>query len=400
LRLNPNALSPETSVLLNIIRLFAAELVVVSHFVTTYQPMVLGSFYFGGLMGGTGIFLFFGISGFLVSYSLLQKLQNKQYSFRHYFVDRFSRIYSGLLPAMVFIAVVAGGIYFTNSVYYNYLAGLHSPPSLQSLIATLTMTMSYPSGALNATSSLLNLPSPIPSVSSFGLDSVLWSLGVEWWLYMFFGWIIIGSLGYFEQRQRLRGYKPFFIAVATVLSLVLAGLAWDYSAFILVWFLGVLVTVAISNPTVRSKLSGSLATKVLAILLFAALAAVGYEVYQIYTITHESFSLYLGLSLIACVFLGVLLVNSKNIHWLSSFLLKKRVAAYSAALAAFSYTLFLIHYPIILFLNGLNFTVDRWLLFVPILLLINQIAFILAYMGEKRHRQLAAKIKSALHFSR
>jgi peptidoglycan/LPS O-acetylase OafA/YrhL len=399
LKLTPNALSPEASVFLNIVRLIACELVVVSHFITTYQPKVLVSFYFGGMLGGVGVFLFFTISGFLISYTLLQKLQNKQYSFRHYFVDRFSRIYSGLLPAMVFVAVVAGGIYFTNTVYYNYLAGLHSPPGLQSLVATFTMTMSYPSGALNTASSLLNLSTSLSSVSAFGFDSVLWSLGVEWWIYMFFGWFVIGSLGHFEQRQRRRSYKALFLLVATVLSVVLVGLAWDYSAFIVVWFLGVLMMTAVCNPTVRLKLSSPAVTRVWAVLFVVALVTAGYEGYTVFAVTHESFSLNLGLSLAACVFLGIMLVNNKKIQWLSKFLLQKRVTAYSAAIAGFSYTLFLIHYPFILFLNGLNFTVERWLLFVPILLLINQVAFILAYVGEKRHRQIAAEIKKALSMS-
>ncbi len=398
MKLKPNALSLEASVFLNIIRIVAAELVVVSHFITTYQPMALNSFYIGGLLGGIGVFLFFAISGFLISYSVLQKLQTKQYSFRHYFVDRFSRIYSGLVPAMVFVGVVAGGIYFTNRIYYNYLAGLHSPPGLQSLIATLTMTMSYPNSALNAASSLLNLPNSLQSASAFGFDSVLWSLGVEWWIYMFFGWLVIGSLGCFGERQQHKAYKALFVVIAALLSFIIIGLSWDYSAFIVVWFAGVLMMLLISNPTAWKMLSNSAVTKISVVLLFVALTAAAYEGYKIYSVTHESFSLSLGLVLTACVFFCITVINSKNIPSVSNFLLKKRVAAYSAALAGFSYTLFLIHYPFILFLNGLNFSVDRWLLFIPILLLINQIALILAYIGEKRHRQIAAKIKTKLHF--
>jgi len=379
--------------------LFACELVVVSHFVTTYQPTVLESFYFGGLLGGVGVFLFFAISGFLISYSLLNKLQNKNYSFRHYFVDRFSRIYSGLLVAVIFVAAVSAAIYYTNSAYYVHLTGLHSPPALQSLLATLTMTMSYPSGALNTAVSFLNLPSAVPSVSAFGLDSVLWSLAVEWWLYMFFGWLIIGALGFFGVRQRRRGYKPLFVAVTVALSLVLLGLAWDYSAFIAVWFLGVLAMLAISVPFVSQKLAGAWATRSLAVFLVAAVGLTVHLCSQIYSLTHESFSAYLGVSISTCVFLSLLLVNGRNLHGASRFLLNRRVATVSAGIAGFSYTLFLIHYPLILLLNGLNFQPDRWLLFVPIVLLVNQIAFLLAYAGEKRSRQLAVKIKQVVHFS-
>lgn len=114
LKLTRKALSQESSVFLNLVRIVACELVVIGHFITNYQPAVLASFFFGGMLGGIGVFMFFSISGFLISYSLLQKLNNAAYRFRNFFVDRFSRIYSGLFPAMLVTAVFVAGIYVTN----------------------------------------------------------------------------------------------------------------------------------------------------------------------------------------------------------------------------------------------------------------------------------------------
>jgi peptidoglycan/LPS O-acetylase OafA/YrhL len=64
--------------------------------------------------------------------------------------------------------------------------------------------------------------------------------------------------------------------------------------------------------------------------------------------------------------------------------------------AGFSYTLFLTHYPIVIFLNGLNLPIDRFLMFLPILLITNLTAFSIAYFTEKRHKALAKAIKKRL----
>ncbi len=362
--------------------------------------MVLDSLFFGGMLGGLGVFAFFAISGFLIAYTILQKTQNRQYSFRNYFVDRFSRIYSGLVPALIVSLIVAGGIYATNNVYFNYLSTIESPPSIQGFAATLTMMDMVPGDFFNAASNAVLGAPYFPSIiASFGFNGVLWSLVVEWWIYMFFGWLILGSIALSRREIAAGWFKPLFFVVAALLSVVLVALAWDYSAFIIVWFLGVAAMCAVSNPTVRSKLTGRAATWVLVGFLFAALAAVGYEAYVIFTLTHESFSLLFGLLISGCIFFGLFIVNGGAIPWLSKFMLRKRVATWSGSLAAFSYTLFLIHYPILLLLNGLNLETDRMLLFIPILLLINEVAFVIASATEKKHRVLASKIKSALHIA-
>ena len=359
--------------------------------------MVLDSIFFGGMLGGIGVFLFFSISGFLIAYTVFQKTANRQYGFRNYFVDRFSRIYSGLLPALLISIVVVGGIYATNSVYFNHLLDTEHAPSIQSFAATLTMLDMFPSGFFNATSTaVLGTPFSPAAVAPFSFNGVLWTLVVEWWLYMFFGWLVLGAVGFFGKQPPNTRSKILFFGVAALLSIVLVALAWDYSAFIIVWFLGAAMMYLTCNQTVRNKLSRPLATGVLVALFLLALGAVGYEANVIFTLTHDSFSLLFGLLISACVFIGLLIVNGRALLSLSGLILKRRVASWSSSLAAFSYTLFLIHYPIILFLNGLNFEVDRFLLFIPILLLINEVAFIVASLTEKKHKVLAAKIKSAL----
>jgi peptidoglycan/LPS O-acetylase OafA/YrhL len=399
LKLTRKALSQESSVFLNLVRLVACELVVIGHFITSYQPGVLTSFFFGGMLGGIGVFLFFCISGFLISYSLLQKLDNTAYRFRNFFVDRFSRIYSGLLPAMLFTTILVAGIYVTNKIYFDYLCSIESAPSILNFGMTLGMVERFPIGFFSSVFSVIRLPFPLPSVAPFGFMATLWTLVVEWWIYMFFGWIIIGSRGLSGKRQRSISYKVLFLVVAALLSLILVGLFGEFSSFIIVWFVGALMMLAFSSSTVRSKLSGYVAARVLAVLFCISLASVGYEAYVTFAFTHESFGLVFGLLISACVFLGILLLNGKSIQWISHLILRKRVVAYSSVLAGFSYTLFLIHYPIILFLNGLNASTNRILMFVPVVLLINVVAYCFANFTEKKHKELSVRIKRLLHIS-
>ncbi|HSV49032.1 MAG TPA: acyltransferase [Candidatus Acidoferrales bacterium] len=400
MKLTRNALTPEVVVFLNVIRIVACEVVLISHFYTKYQPMVLDSIFFGGMLGGLGVFTFFTISGFLIAYTVFQKTENGQYGFKNYFIDRFSRIYSGLVPALIVSLIVAGGIYATNNVYFNHLITTESSLSIESFVATLTMADMVPSHLFNATASaVIGVPFSPVTISSFGFNNVLWSLVVEWWIYLFFGWLILGVLSVFGRKAATGWFKGLFFVVAVLLSVVIVALAWDYSAFILVWFLGVAALCAASNPTVRSKLSGRLIKWVFITLFFAAVIGVGYEAYIIYTLTHESFSLLFGLLIAVCIILGLFIINSKTIPSLSKLFLNKRIANGSASMAAFSYTLFLIHYPILLFLNGLNLDVNRMLLFLPIILVINEVAFLIASVTENKHKVLAVKIIKALHIS-
>lgn len=98
-----------------------------------------------------------------------------------------------------------------------------------------------------------------------------------------------------------------------------------------------------------------------------------------------------------CVFLGVLFLNAGGLKHASKVIMNKRFVSLITIGAGFSYTLFVTHYPIIIFLNGLNLPVNRYLMFIPILLITNLIAFSIAHFTEKKHKQLSKVIKKRLH---
>jgi peptidoglycan/LPS O-acetylase OafA/YrhL len=213
---------------------------------------------------------------------------------------------------------------------------------------------------------------------------------------MAFGWFVMGSLALISKRNRSKAYKVLFFVVAAALSFLLAGLLQEFSSFIIVWFVGALMMLAISSEAVRSKLSGSFAARVLAALFVLALAGSLFGAYTAFAWTGQYYDVFLGLQLSVFVFVGVLLLNGNRNIRSSRWLLHKRVVNWVTVGAGFSYTLFLTHYPIVVFLNGLNLPIDRFFMFLPILLITNLTAFSIAYFTEKRHKDLAKIIKKRL----
>jgi peptidoglycan/LPS O-acetylase OafA/YrhL len=396
LKLSKGVLSEESSVFLNLVRLIACEMVVLGHFLTKYQPTPYDAlFIFGSTLGGAAVLIFFALSGLLVSYSLVRKTEDPQYGFRCYFVDRFSRIYSGLIPALILSAVVAGVIYTSNYAYFTELSSMQSAPSLQNFTLTFFMLERFPVGFFTGIFSTLGLRLPLPEVTPFGFNGILWTLVVEWWVYMFFGALVIGSLALAGRRRKSVGYKSVFCVAITLLGLLLVGFCGEFGSSIVVWFAGALMTVALGSQTVKSRFSGDKGTGTALALLIAGLVAAGFGLYVAFTFTHDFYSLYLGLALSLCLFLAILLLNTGKTH-VSRVYRHKRAERAIALGAGYSYTLFLTHYPIIILLNGLDLPVDPWIMLLPILLITNLLAFVIAHFTEQRSRQLAAIIKKSV----
>src|SRR4051794_13851677 len=53
-----------------------------------------------------GVVIFFLLSGYLISQTLHKRLEQPQSTFLEYAVDRGARIYSGFLPAILFVLVL------------------------------------------------------------------------------------------------------------------------------------------------------------------------------------------------------------------------------------------------------------------------------------------------------
>ena len=121
--INQNTIKGDLSIVLDIVRIAAAELVCVGHIIAwnginkRFNPKI-GNFPLElSLMADIGVVLFFIISGLLISNSVFSKMSDNNYRFGMYFIDRFARIYSGLIPCMIVILILDS---IHVSFFYNH----------------------------------------------------------------------------------------------------------------------------------------------------------------------------------------------------------------------------------------------------------------------------------------
>ena len=114
-----------------------------------------------------GVVIFFLLSGYLISQTLHRRLDQPNSTFTDYAIDRFARIYSAYLPAILLVCVLD---YLTLN-YFGHLIKdeVVSRFSIESFVANLFMLQA-------------------PAITEpFGSAAPLWTVAIEFWIYMFVG---------------------------------------------------------------------------------------------------------------------------------------------------------------------------------------------------------------------
>jgi peptidoglycan/LPS O-acetylase OafA/YrhL len=160
-------LSEPASLLLDVIRFTAAILVVITHF--TLPEFHTGFSKQQHMLGDIAVPVFFVLSGFVIRYVTL----TREHTPRVYFIDRASRMYSVVLPSMLF-TLIAGGICFliNRDEFLRNWSSTFSHP-LSRLVFNLTF-LSQAWG--HNTTPFGNIP--------------FWSLGYECVYYAIYGFIL------------------------------------------------------------------------------------------------------------------------------------------------------------------------------------------------------------------
>lgn len=149
----------DTSVTLNLLRAVAAQVVCIGH-----------AWNFGGL-GTTytpadGVLLFFVLSGFLIAYTLDSKSRSSSYGIVDFGIERFSRIYTAYLPAILAIGLA------TVVLRWSGVEVIADSVSLKTFIGNVFMQQ--------------NVPCCL-SVGTFGTAGQLTSVALEFHIYFFVG---------------------------------------------------------------------------------------------------------------------------------------------------------------------------------------------------------------------
>jgi peptidoglycan/LPS O-acetylase OafA/YrhL len=314
-----------TSNFLSASRWVAAFFVVLYHVyslsITNYHgvpPSLLlrGAKFFGGF-GHIAVIVFFVISGFLVGGRTILNLQNKGFSITDYFCHRFSRIYTVLIPALVvgFILDWLGINIFNGSGIYNHPEQFYTNPFGNNIAEHLSFKIFV--------GNLMQLQTII--VTSLGSNGPLWSLANEWWYYVLFAFCVIA---YRAGRMLTRA-----IAGGAILAMVIV-LPLTISLWFVVWAIGAGVAVL---DRYWAGPPFSFGATIAAVCLIAVQWIESRAMYTPGVATDFAFDLTVALGYSAA------LVCAKNLKH------PRRFWTLHRTLATFSYTVYLVHFPAMMF---------------------------------------------------
>ena len=308
---------------LDAIRGFAALLVLMSHvratfFVDTPDILIKGSFpklfYFVTGAGHSAVMVFFVLSGYFISSSVFRSVEKNDWSWGEYALNRLTRLYVVLIPALllgVFWDCLGMKMFGVSGVYGGHRAQLPQP-----ILERETLLIWF--GNLFFLQEI--------RVPPFGGNAALWSLSYEFWYYLLFPLCLLGLL-----RKTPLKLRCIYLAVA---GGVLTFVGKAVVIYFFIWLIGIVLSRLKSNSRVGHPAFIS--------SCFIVLLSVFY-LSKTVRFPYWDFALAIAF---ACAMYGIL-----NVRDHSGYASYRR---YSHFFSGISYSLYLAHLPLVLFLNALT----------------------------------------------
>jgi peptidoglycan/LPS O-acetylase OafA/YrhL len=352
---------------LDLIRGLAALEVFLAHLRTLFfenflfgQKTILKSiFYYSTGFSHQAVIIFFVLSGFLIGRTVHFSVEAGRFSVKNYAIDRLVRLWIVLLPALLLTlgADSVGRHLFPD----GYTA---SPSNL---------------GILPFTGNLFFLQNFL--VRPYGTNMPLWSLCNEFWYYALF------PLVYFLVRKKDFGLKTA-LAAATVCILLFVGS--EVSSYFLIWLMGV----AAAGLHLRFRsVSGTVLLSILLPVSVLGLWMLNY--------TRTGGLVSFGYDFLMGILMALLVFCAVNIKMRNGVL--RRTAAF---LSGISYSLYVIHMPLIIFLGSWlararkPWTVESVVLYSVIVIVIFGFIIIWWFLFESRYKPLRAALKKGIFVNR
>ena len=299
-------------------------------------------FFLFTFLGHNSVIVFFVLSGFFVGGGMFKEFKENKFSLKKYFIKRFTRLYIVLIPALIL-----GGLF----AYFIFLK-MH--------INCNTCDIKTFFGNLFYLETIY--------VKPFANNEPLWSLAYEAWYYLLFP-IIIYLI--FSKKIIIK-ILNFFIFL---FLLILLKPNLEILLYMLIWLLGVFVF--FYNKRILSFR--------LSIFLFLLV----FVLYRVVTIKTSPF--YIKQGFVGDFILGIsvmLLINSAKYSNLSL-----KFFNFNKIMADFSYTLYLVHVPILYFLltyisKANSFDIYHISIFIVIVTLIYFYAYVVAFLTEKHTKKV------------
>lgn len=323
-------LKPDESLLLDFLRGASAFLVLVAHVQQilinpTWMPFSLSErsgivpFVYSQI-GALGVMIFFVLSGFLITYSIdkdLKKNRYKDFNAAKYFKSRLRRLFPPLLFSQGLVLVVFGLLYFFGANTSTFFA-----TGKELYLARSELVFNV----VDYLGSFFFLNTIVDDVNSPIVNGPLWSVAQEFWFYVVAGLLVLS----FYNRK-----------VLAILAIVLVFLVYQGNVFFLygfgVWLFGCLAAVLHMNKLHERKAVVVIAMCLITFFMWAVLVY-----FNEGSFIRGRHKFVFGISF---SFMLLLLLNNRYLMRgaARSWLVKK-----IAGQAGFSYTLYLIHFPLLL----------------------------------------------------
>jgi len=263
------------------------------------------------------VLVFFVLSGFLVGGMGLGRMKQGSFDPGSYAVDRFSRLYTSFLPALLLSVLLTWvGMHWFDTT------GLYSGTNPTFAEKDTALVFAANAGWRNFFANLFMLQNFF--APPYGANPPLWTLSSEFWFYAVFG--LIGA------SAMTRGVRRVGLTLLALLAtLVLGPQFWIYLGM---WLIGVVAAV-IRSP--RLPLALPALALLGGLLLFRRYADAALAPSDLLRI-----SIQYGI----CLAMGLLLLGlrGRKLRW------AEWMAPFNKAMADFSYSLYLIHFPLIILL--------------------------------------------------
>lgn len=305
---------------LDLLRWTSALVVVLYHLRTTIMVpyddlknnnVFIDLFYFITSLGPQAVIVFFVLSGFLVGGNTFDMYKNGTFKWKLYLINRTTRLYIVLIPALIFGLILDLTGSFNFPEYYTNM--YHFGPFSYNVIERL-----------NIESIFINLTMLQTSFGpQLGSNGPLWSLAFEFWYYILFP-VLLGI--YFNNNYKI---KFFYILFIIFLFLILNMNIFIYFIY---WIIG-----AVGYQLMKLNIN-KFQYPTISILIFVLVLYISTT--NLIPI-HKINLLFVSIS---CSYM-IYAINIKN-KGIFNFSINKKIAD-------FSYTVYLFHAPLLLFFTAI-----------------------------------------------
>lgn len=361
--LSRSTLHPNTVVWLDFLRFFCAVIVVCDH-VFGWCPCNTN----GPAPGPIANVMFFILSGFLIVHSIHNKITKPNYNFISFFIDRFSRIYPAYLAALVFIAIID-----SLSNYYFLMDKPIDNLSTGSFFINLFMLHKIP---FHYDFSYTELSPVFKIFPIYGSASQLWSIPPEWWMYMFVGYAVFSV-----RWKKVTWWRVLLLCLLAYVptNFLFLGNVYTGIGVTAVWLFGALACVLYRHINI------DLSNRAHVILLMLGLVIFSFAAFMRYFLTLNAFDM-LGAFSLSGIFYCCLWISKMSFM---SFLTHPRVKALCMFGAGYSFSLYLTHYSLDVFLKT---TMSPYIIFI----ICHLFAIGFAHLFERRHKDLAHYLRACV----